>query len=377
MKQVHSTTLNIYTDFNSQTLIRNWLELEQFGVITAFQRFDFIRLMAKHVLDSHNSELRICEIVDADGKPLMILPMMLRKTRYAYVLEWLDLGLSDYCLPLLSKDVASFPVQMKAQLGQIVAKLGHVDFVHLAKMPATFDGVQNPLMQLRHVLPMGAATFPKSLGSSDAVTAFHKSGIHEDYRKRLRKLERDGRAPDWVMAKTTVEVETLFVALVVLRKERFAKLERIDNLQEQAIQNFYLELAKTGCADGSVCLIALRFNGEIVAVQYGLVHGDRCVVIMVGAETQIWRSASPGLINFVRMADWTIEQGLKIFDLGVGDLAYKKRLSPEPCALYEMHHAITVRGRLFVMLGRGKRFLRATLAAHPRWNNRVRKMFGK
>lgn len=377
MMQTTSTTLNIYTDFSSPVLSRNWLELQQTGVLSPFQRFQFIQLMAHHVLPAHNSALRICEITDAAGKPLMILPMILRKTRYARVLEWFDLGLVDYCLPLLCKNVASFPVQIKAQLGQIVAKLGHVDFVHLTKMPAAFDGVENPLMQLPNVLPMGGATFPKYLGDADAVTAFHKSGIHEDYRKRLRKLEREGHGPDWIVAKTAVEVETLFAALVELRKERFAKLQRIDNLQEQAIQSFYLDLAKSGCADGSVCLIALRFNGEIVAVQYGLVHAERCVVIMVGAETQRWRSASPGLINFVRMADWTIEQGLKIFDLGVGDLAYKKRLSPEPCTLYEMHYAITAKGRLLMMMGRGKRYLRATLAAHPRWNQRLRKMFGK
>ena len=377
MMQTYSTTIRIYTDFNSQTLSKNWLLLEQTGVFSAFQRFQFIRLMAQHVLASHNAELRIGEIVDAEGNPLMILPMILRKTRFACSLEWFDLGLADYCLPLLSKNVADFPVHMTAQLGQMLEKLGHVDFVHLTKMPAHFDGVENPLLKLPNVLPMGAATFPKYLPDEDAITAFHKSGIHEDYRKRLRKLNREGHAPDWVVAKTAAEAETLFAALVALRKDRFAKLRREDNLQQQAIQDFYLDLAKAGCADGSVCLIGLRFNGEIVAVQYGLISGGRCVVIMVGAETQRWRSASPGLINFVRMADWTIEQGLTIFDLGVGDLAYKKRLLPEPCALYEMHYAITAKGRVFVWIGRGKRFLRATLAAHPRWNKRIRKMFGK
>ncbi len=370
-------SINIYTDFTSNQLRVNWLKLEQTGVLSAFQSLQFVELMSQHVLAAHNSVLCIVELVNSNIETIMIMPMVVRRSRYARSLEWLDLGLSDYCLPLFAADLARNTVQMRALFGQIVARLGHIDYVHLTKMPAQFDGVENPLMRLAQVRPMGAATFPKYLGTAEAVSAFRRSGIHEDYRKRLRKLGREGRNPNWTVAKTAEEAASLFSALVRLRKDRFARLKRVDPLQDLAIATFYLALAQSGCVAGTVCLIALRFNDEIVAVQYGLVQADRCVVIMVGAETEAWRTASPGLINFVKLADWTIDQGLKVFDLGVGDLAYKKRLVTDPCPLYEMHHAITAVGLVYVLIGRAKQFLRVTLAAHPQWNQWVRKMFGK
>lgn len=363
-----------HKDLSSPALRQAWNALETYGIATTFQRLHFTELMNSAVLPAYQSQIRVFQVMDEAGQTAMILPMLLHDLGRAKALEWLDLGLADYVLPLLRKDLSFSAAQMQNIWQQILGLTPEADFAHLSKMPQEFDGSANPLLQLPPVAPMGTATYPRFLRSEEDITAFRKSGIHDDYRKRVRKLTREGHEPNWLVAKTAAEGEALFTALVSLRKDRFAKMGRVDGLQDQAVHDFYMELAKQGCVDGSICLIALKFKDEIVAVQYGLVAKDRCVVIMVGAETEKWRTASPGLINFVRMVDWTIEQGLQVYDLGVGDLAYKKRFSTEPCALFEGHFPLTVKGHVYVSVRKARRKVRLYLEKHPELRARVHKL---
>ena len=68
-----------------------------------------------------------------------------------------------------------------------------------------------------------------------------------------------------------------------------------------------------------VRLHVLRLNGEIVAVRYNVVHGDRffCLISSMSDDPAI-QGGSPGKQCLLRVMQTVFDQGARIFDMGAG-----------------------------------------------------------
>eukprot|EP01037_Dinobryon_pediforme_P002549 gene2549-2588_t len=366
-----------YHDTSNADLRQAWAELGCSGHISPFQTLDFVDLFIGSVVSARPVSVLIFQVLAENGRTIMILPVLRRERAGAVIIESFDLELADYIMPAFTSAVKLTDTDMREIWSLILAQIPDADFITFKKMPPFWNQAANPLMSLGNARAMGISTYPMMVRRAEDIAAFRKTGIFHDCQKRLRKWLRQNQTVTQSVAKTPEEAEHLFRELVALRQHRFASLNRNDETRDSAVFEFYLALARKGVTDGSVCLFALLVDGEILAVNYGLLQNDRLVVVMIGTKTEKWASFSPGLVNFVRLAEWAISEKLAIYDLGVGELVYKKRFNSEPVPLYECYVALSLRGRLFGLAQDARRKIRIFLKERPQLNLWIRKTLAK
>ena len=377
MAQQSGVRVKCYKGLNDPELRRVWAELEQTGTVTAFHTLEFADLFVKYVLPAHKASLLVFQLVDADGASLMLLPMVYRRWRGVRFIESYDLDLVDYVMPLLAKDYAAKAPPFGEVWALIKAQMPKTDIIDLKKMPFALAGIDNPLVSIAGVRDMGVSSHPIPVKSPEDVKVFEKSGVSADYNKRQRRWLREGHVVELLQATNPQQLEEFFTQLAILRGRRFSSLHRNDALREEDIRAFYLDMAHRGLESQKATLFALHVDGEIVAAVYGIRHAGRLILVMIGANTENWKAFSPGLISFVSIARWAIEQKLDIYDLGVGDLPYKKRFPFQHCPMFEFQQALTWRGEIFAALQRARRQARIYLEQRPKLNLWVRRIRGK
>ena len=354
-----------------------WIGLAGSGHISPFQTLEFVDLFIASIVATRPVSVLIFQVLAEDGQTLMILPRLRRKQAGAIIVESFDLDLADYVMPVFSATANLSGADHRDIWSRVLAHISDADLMSFKKMPPVWNQIANPLMGLGNARPMGISTYPMMVRGSEDIAAFRKTGIFHDCQKRLRKWLREGHVVTQHVAQTPDEAEHLFRELVALRQERFTLLNRNDETRDKSIFEFYLALARQGIMNGSVCLFALRVDGEILAVNYALRQNDRLVVVMIGTKMGRWASYSPGLVNFVRLAEWAIAEKLSVYDLGVGELVYKKRFNADPVPLYECYVPLSWRGRLLGLEHDARRKIRIFLKAHPRLNLWIRKTLAK
>jgi CelD/BcsL family acetyltransferase involved in cellulose biosynthesis len=111
-------------------------------------------------------------------------------------------------------------------------------------------------------------------------------------------------------------------------------------------------------AEGSgvpVKLHVLRLNGEIVAVRYNVVHGDRlfCLISSMSDDPAI-QHGSPGKQCLLRVMQTVYAQGFRVFDMGEGLTDEKRHWCNQQIPVRHHYVPITRRGAL-------------AASAHRRW----------
>ena len=79
-----------------------WSRLETDGTATAYQRLDWATAVAERLSTESKAEPIIVEVVDANGHPVMLVPLARLRRRGHHAITWLDLGVCDYAAPILA-----------------------------------------------------------------------------------------------------------------------------------------------------------------------------------------------------------------------------------------------------------------------------------
>jgi CelD/BcsL family acetyltransferase involved in cellulose biosynthesis len=362
-----------------------WRRMEREGASTVYQSIDWVACLARSVLPGRAARLAVVEVTEAgSGRPVLLLPLMVRRVWAGVVITGLDRRVCDYAAPLLAAGMALNAAEAAAAWRAVRGVLPRADLIAVGGIPEHVAGVANPLALLPLAQPSAQLSWSMAL-HGDPETLVRRvcsASFARNIAKTGRRLAAQGEVR-CVVAQTREETSELLAVLLEQRQARFGQMGRFDLLGQAGIAAFYREAALLGmpagpagaapAPRGPVRLLGLSVGGVWVATFYGLAHHGAFHGIMVGMNGAArWHGMSPGLFMVVEAMKWAHRQGMSYFDMTVGDLDYKHRMGARGGKLFEMAEPLTLRGTLMLRARLGAAACAAWLRARPNLFARVR-----
>jgi len=304
---------------------------------------------------------------------IALVPLIRRIRRGVRIVEFADLNVTDYNAPILGLGVSLHPAQRRAlcrALLRAIRKLpGGVDLVRLQKMPADIEGVPNPLA------PLGNAG-SCSLNGNLIVTG----DDFEIYRASIRRMQlprswrvfsRNPGATFRMIARVDEAMQVLDV-MDAQQEARMAKLGQPFVLNDVTHAKFYRDLVTSSLEQGYAVLSALSCDAGIVATALGIRNGDDFVFLRISNAGKRWANCSPSRLIVERTMAALHEQGVRRFDLSIGNYSFKRRFGAVQLPLIDASIALEWRGIPHALRDYVARYLRR----HGWLHERIRRAVG-
>lgn len=369
-------TVAIARDWSA--VMAEWDNTFRCGQATVFQNKRWLTAWyAAFASQPHIDSLLVTVRDRATNQIALHLPLIRQKLNGLHVVEFADLELTDYNSPLLGPTA---PRDSKAatalwrELCRTLRRLpGGVDLIRWRKMPLDLNGKPNPFSLLTTARP--CAMNGNLITTGDDFEFYHRS-LKRDVRKVLARCWRVFTSdPDAACKIATTEVEGLRF-LSALESQQEKRMERLGVnffLNDEAQATFYRGLVQDGIGEGYAVISALTVGDDIIATLLGVRVDDRYVMLRVGNAGQAWAHCSPGRLVIDRTMAALHQDGVRHFDLSVGDYDYKRRFGAKATPLVDIVSALSWRGLPHVVRDRAVLWLRR----RPVLNQRLRQIFGK
>ncbi len=321
-----------------QDIEAKWKQLEADGLLTAYQRLDWIRGICDDLLARGTVQPIFVEVFDAASMDtVMILPLMMRRRFGARVIAWLDLDVCDYAAPVLRGNIVVTADLAQRCWDAARAALPPHDLLQIYQIPTSLAGGRNPLALLpearRMVLTASGLDIHGDPKTFIARTCT-KSGLKE-LNKFRRRIERRGEIRFFRASRET-DLTSAFDCLLEQRKRRFQALGRFDLFDRDGIPAFYRNAALNGLSNGPAGLWCLSVNDEIIATSYCLVSHGIIYGLVLTTAGESWKKCSPGIVMVGELMQWASEHGFSYMDMTVGSLPYKINFGAKTKELYQL-----------------------------------------
>jgi CelD/BcsL family acetyltransferase involved in cellulose biosynthesis len=283
----------------------------------------------------------ICLTVTQDGRPVMLFPLVVVNLRGLRVVRFADADVTDYNAPLI---VAGLDIDKHRLEAALRKALQGYDLLHLSRMLAAVDGRANPLVGAIATTPCAMSGNTVSVGD-DYGAWLH--GLGRNPRRQFERIWRVfGREPNARFEQVT-DVNSglrLLDSIDAYQRARITSLGDRFLLDKPAWHAFYEDRLRHGLADGSVVLTALYSGSELVAALYAVSDGTRCIILRVTFAGEKWKHCSPSSLLMERTMHHLHGQGLRHFDLGIGDHPYKRAFAVSAIPLLDACVPLSLKG---------------------------------
>lgn len=290
----------------------------------------------------------VVTVRDAEGRLALVLPLVKIRRGLLRVLEYPNLGVSDYAVPVLDPRAAAAVVGDETVVQRIRAALGGFDILRVAHVPDRPDIFLSMLVGARAV-PHSYRTHMVDL--PDTVEAWHHAldpAFVRHLERKYKRLRPKGEHRLRVIDDPT-EVEPMLSRMRQFRAARFAERGGVDLLQDPDCFAFYCAAARGSVAGGPARLLTLEIAGEPAVVVLDLVDATSELFVLVGYDFERLRNASLGLIVVDELTCAAIGRGVRHLDLTVGDEHYKAEFGAHPRPLFEVRACPTLLGAAGVL----------------------------
>ena len=266
---------------------------------------------------------------------------------------------------------AAGPPDMQAIAAAIRAARPDIDLLALERLLPDLDGTPNPLVMLSHYASPNVALAVDLDGGFEAVLARaggkRKSKKH---RSQTRKFEAAGGFRR-IEAKTPEETARLLDAFFAMKELRFRKVGIANVFGDPEIRAFLNGLfsGALGQNPPAFVLHAIEVNGILRAVT-GSSRSARRLTCEFGAIAEDdLAHTSPGEFLFFDSIGEACEQGLAVYDFGIGDEPYKRTWCDIETRHVEVVVPLTAKGQILALQLRLDARLRAFVKSSPLiWN---------
>jgi CelD/BcsL family acetyltransferase involved in cellulose biosynthesis len=353
--------IKICSDLSAVTA--EWEELEQEA--TAFHTRGWLLPLYRILAPKFNATPLFVTVCDRDSnRPLMLLPLCIRRKWGLIVIEFADFGITDYNAPLLSPELNLNAVQAQELWDNICACLPPADIMLFDKIPETVSGRLVPLDHLKWVKRMDmrawAISLPKTRDEYDKTIPRPKD--RKEQRRKRRHLTDCAGELTLVHAATEREGREIFQAFRKQRQVRYKQTGFRDILDDPVFLSFW-ETVTFESWDRLVALSALKARDRIVATLLALRHNNNYLLVAHCFES-IAEGLSPGIVAIDEMVTHLIGSGTKTFDFTIGNEGYKRQFGVEASLLYDGICPLSPQGWLFLQAVNAKRRFKA--AVYPR-----------
>jgi CelD/BcsL family acetyltransferase involved in cellulose biosynthesis len=309
----------------------------------------------------------------ATKRDVALVPLAVRQYHGIRVVEFADLGVSDYNAPMLSCEAPRDSASMRTMGRTLLAALRQLpdrpDLVRLKKMPAEIRGRPNPLV-------VSGGNGSSSLNGN----VVEVGDDFETYRTSIRKMQMPRcwrvftrhTGARFQIATTADEAQQFLDVMDVQQHHRMEKLGISFVLDDDSHSKFYRDVVSRGIMEGYAVVSALMADEGIVATTMGLRHGGNYSLLRTSNAGGPWSNCSPGLLCVERTMAALHEQGVRHFDLSIGNYDYKRRFGARPLPLTDVSVALSWRGAPYLLRDRTAQGLRR----YPRLAQGVRRAVG-
>lgn len=344
----HDLKLSVHVSM--EALEADWRVLESSGATSLHQGFDWCKAWAR----THDNQILLVR-GSVDQRTVFILPLELVRGRFFRAARFLGSPHSNINTGIFAEDFD--PISCKklaaALIADLSAKLSRVaDIVTLEKMPFDWRGVRHPLASLPAVRNQNSSFQLPLLDSFETtLSQINAKRRRKKFRVSEKRLEALG-GYDHIVATTELERRRILDLFFEQKAIRFKALGLPNVFQDSETQAFFHALAALGPTQNGqpLELNAIRLKGEhagrIVAIAGLSRKGDHVICQFGSIDEDVAADSSPGELLFYLMIQKCHADGVKIFDFGIGDQAYKRSWCTTETIQRDIVLPLTLRGRL-------------------------------
>ncbi len=310
----------------------------------------------------------------ATGKDIAMVPMISHTRRGIRIVEFADLGVADNNAPILACDAALDASDARRVATALVDALralpDRFDLLRLRKMPTHVDGRPNPLVSLGR---MGSCSLNGNLVLAGDDYAEYQASIRRMQMPRCWRVFSRHKGARFEIATDVARASELLDVMDAQQQVRMRKLGSRFVLNDETHARFYREVARQGVAEGYAVISALICDEGVVATTLGVRHGATYFLLRISHAGTPWSNCSPGLLVTERTMAALHAQGVRRFDLSIGNQDYKRRFGAERVPLTDVSIALSWRGAPYALRDHAAQEMRR----HPRLAALAARAMGK
>jgi CelD/BcsL family acetyltransferase involved in cellulose biosynthesis len=342
-----------------------WRELETRQLATPYQRFDLLAAWQREVGARENAQPFIVTAHDADGRPLVLLPLTIRSRRGVRVACFMGGKHANFNMALWDRDFAR-----EASASDLDALLSSLrksacDVLVLRQQPRHWQDFLNPLTTLPRQRSINDFPVLHMVPGDPAINR-----ISNSFRKRLKSKERKLQSAGYRyhVADSDADIERILDWFFHVKPMRMAEQKLPDVFAEPGIPEFVRAACHARRFGGgrAIDIHALECDDEVIAIFAGVADGHR-FSMMFNTYTMSARARySPGLILMRSIIDYYGERGYRALDLGIGSDDYKRMFCKGDEPIFDSFVPLTSRGRIAALAisatSRAKRLVKSNQA---------------
>ncbi|WP_342737881.1 GNAT family N-acetyltransferase [Bradyrhizobium sp. B117] len=310
----------------------------------------------------------------ATGRDIAVVPLVSHVRRGIRIVEFADFGVTDNNAPILASDAALDAAAMDAIGAALVEALCALpdgfDLLRLKKMPAQVGGKANPLVSLGRI---GSSSLNGNLVLTGDDYEAYQASIKRMQMPRCWRVFNRHAGARFEIATDVARAHELLDVMDGQQQARMRKLGSRFVLNDETHAKFYREVARQGVAEGYAVISALVCDEGVVATTLGVRHGATYFLLRISHAGHSWASCSPGLLITERTMAALHAQGVRRFDLSIGNHDYKRRFGAEKVPLTDVSVALSWRGAPYALRDHAAQGLRR----HPRLAALAARAMGK
>lgn len=322
-----------------------WRGLEAAHLATPYQRFDLLSAWQTEVGAREGALPLIVTAHDADGRPLLLLPLTLRRRGGIRIASFMGGKHANFNMGLWDTDFAR-----EATAADLTALLSGLRTREAADMLAL---TQQPRHWQDHLNPLAMLPKQRSVNDFPVLTMVpgdpETNRISKSFRSRLKSKERKLQGPGYRhhIADSDADIERLLNWFFHVKPMRMAEQKLPDVFAEPGVAAFLRKACHARLPNGRrvIDIHALECDDEVIAIFAGVADGYR-FSMMFNTYTMSGRARySPGLILMRFIIDHYGERGYRALDLGIGADEYKRLFCKGDEPIFDSFIALTLRGK--------------------------------
>jgi CelD/BcsL family acetyltransferase involved in cellulose biosynthesis len=342
---------------------------------TPFQDRRWIGAWYDAFAETGTLEPLIAVVLDAvTSEPIALLPLVRRLQGGVRLVEFADLGLTDYNAPLLARgapdDSAGAAALGRALVSALRRLPGGADLLRLQKMPSELGGRPNPFASL---VRAGSCSLNGNLIDLGDNIIFYRAAIKRMQLPRSWRVFSRYSGAAFRIVTNPAEALALLETTDAQQDMRMRSLGLEFNLNSGPRANFYRELIAEGIGDGYVVVSALTCDEATVATALGIRRENTFIFLRISNAGERWSHCSPSRLIIERTIDALSAQGVTQFDLSIGNYAFKRRFGATPIPLTDVSLLLGWRGLALLL----RDYAAQRLRRYPALSERVRRALGK
>ncbi|ODS00509.1 hypothetical protein AUC68_14695 [Methyloceanibacter methanicus] len=266
----------------------------------------------------------------SDGRLVYVVPMVKRSFASVSYGEYADLGVMDYCSPVVDDWMAKALRTDRALREDLGAAWRQFTIARLQKLHA--ENVRQ-ILGLQSACCTTMAVHAHSALIKAPFSTWRETALTDSFRRfldRKRRLLGKKAEIEFSVATNEETIETAFRALRAFHRQRWTN----SLLQQEIYYDFYRDVALEGSRVGAARTYLLTADGQPAGVLFGLASRGRFYLLFMGVNYDVFRNYSVGLLMIESAIEDAIARHERVFDLTIGDEPYKDSFGTVSTPMY-------------------------------------------